>query len=109
MDVLWDKGTATVAEIHGELGEPAIAYTTALSTLTILERKGFVTHRTQGKANVYEPVVDRDAARRNVVEFVLSRFFDDSPHALMLNLLRSERVGEDEVRRLRALLDGESP
>jgi len=107
MDVLWEKGTATVAEIHGELGEPPIAYTTALSTMTILERKGFVKHRTQGKANVYKPVVDRDAARRNVVEFMLSRFFNDSPQALMLNLLQTEKISAAEVERLRALLEGE--
>jgi predicted transcriptional regulator len=107
MDVLWDKGTATVAEIHGELGEPPIAYTTALSTMTILERKGFVKHRTQGKANVYKALVDRDAARRNVVEFMVSRFFNDSPHALMLNLLQTEKISADEVERLRALLEGD--
>ncbi len=106
-DVLWDKGTATVGEIHAELGEPPIAYTTALSTMTILERKGFVKHRTQGKANVYKPVVDRDAARRNVVEFMLSRFFNDSPQALMLNLVQSEKISADEVERLRALLEGD--
>ncbi len=108
MDVLWDMGTATVADIHGALGEPLIAYTTALSTLTILERKGFVKHRTQGKANVYRPIVDREAARRNVVEFMLSRFFNDSPRALMLNLLQSEKLSADEVQRLRLLLEGET-
>ncbi|MFN2460135.1 MAG: BlaI/MecI/CopY family transcriptional regulator [Candidatus Velthaea sp.] len=105
MDVLWQKVTATVAEIHAALGEPAIAYTTVLSTLTILERKGFVKHKTQGKANVYRPVIDRDAARRNVVEFILTRFFDNSPRALMLNLLQSEKLSEEEERRLRGLLD----
>jgi len=108
MDVLWEKGTATVAEIHGVLGEPPIAYTTALSTMTILERKGFVKHRTQGKANVYKPIVDRDAARRNVVDFMLSRFFNDSPQALMLNLLQSETISAAEVQRLQALLESDS-
>jgi len=108
MDVLWEKGTATVAEIHGVLGEPPIAYTTALSTMTILERKGFVKHRTQGKANVYKPIVDRDAARRNVVDFMLSRFFNDSPQALMLNLLQSEKISAAEVQRLQALLESDS-
>jgi predicted transcriptional regulator len=105
MDVLWDRGTATVATIHAALGEPAIAYTTALSTLTILERKGFVRHETQGKANLYAPIVDRDAARLNVVDFVLAKFFNDSPRALMLNLLRSEKLSADEERRLRTLLE----
>jgi predicted transcriptional regulator len=76
--------------------------------MTILERKGFVKHRTQGKANVYKPVVDRDAARRNVVEFMLSRFFNDSPQALMLNLLQSEKISAAEVQRLQALLEGDS-
>lgn len=109
MDVLWDKNVATVAAIHGALGEPAIAYTTALSTLTILERKGFVKHKTVGKANVYRPVIDRESARSNVVEFVLSRFFGNSPRALMLNLLQSERLSEEEERRLRALLEESAP
>jgi len=104
MDVLWDKGTATVADIHGVLGEPPIAYTTALSTLTILERKGFVKHKTVGKANVYRPVIDRDAARRSVVDFVLSRFFDNSPRALMLNLLQSEKLSGAQEAHLRSLL-----
>jgi len=109
MDVLWDKETATVADIHSSLGEPPIAYTTALSTLTILERKGFVKHKTVGKANVYRPVIDRDAARQNVVDFILTRFFDNSPRALMLNLLQSEQLSEEEERRLRALLEDGKP
>jgi BlaI family transcriptional regulator, penicillinase repressor len=109
MDVLWDKETATVADIHSCLGEPPIAYTTALSTLTILERKGFVKHKTVGKANVYRPVIDRDAARQNVVDFILTRFFDNSPRALMLNLLQSEQLSEEEERRLRALLEDGKP
>jgi len=109
MDLLWEKGTATVAEIHSALGEPPIAYTTALSTLTILERKGFVKHKTVGKANLYRPVIDRDAARRSVVDFVLTRFFDNSPRALMLNLLQSEKLSEDEERRLRRLLEDGQP
>jgi predicted transcriptional regulator len=105
MDLLWDRGTATVAEIHAAVGEPPIAYTTVLSTLTILERKGFVKHKTAGKANVYRPVIDRDVARRTVVEHVIERFFNDSPRALMLNLLQSERLSPDEERHLRALLE----
>lgn len=108
MDVLWDKGTATVADVHGALGGPPIAYTTVLSTLTILERKGFVKHKTQGKANVYRPTIDREAARRSVIDFVLAKFFANSPRALMLNLLRSERLSPEEERRLRVLLEDDA-
>jgi predicted transcriptional regulator len=107
MDILWDLGDATVAEIHTRLEERPIAYTTVLSTLTILERKGYVVHTMRGKANVYRARVERDAARRSVIENVLATFFNGSPRALMLNLLASERLDPDEERRLRALLAGE--
>ncbi|HEX3548810.1 MAG TPA: BlaI/MecI/CopY family transcriptional regulator [Candidatus Elarobacter sp.] len=105
MDILWDLGSGTVADVHARLADRPIAYTTVLSTLTILERKGYVRHTTRGKANVYKPRVERDAARRTVVENVLSTFFDGSPRALMLNLLDSERLSAEEERRLRSLLE----
>ena len=105
MDVLWELGSATVAEIHARLDERPIAYTTVLSTLTILERKGYVRHTTRGKANVYSPRVERDAARASVIDNVLATFFGGSPRALMLNLLESERLAPEEERRLRSLLE----
>ena len=107
MNILWALGSATVAEIHARLEDRPIAYTTVLSTLTILERKAYVRHTTRGKANVYKPRVERDAARRTVVDNVLATFFDGSPRALMLNLLASERLSPDEERRLRSLLEAE--
>ena len=107
MNILWDLGSATVADIHARLDDRPIAYTTVLSTLTILERKAYVRHTTRGKANVYKPRVERDAARRTVVDNVLATFFDGSPRALMLNLLASERLSADEERRLRMLLEAE--
>ena len=105
MDVLWELGSATVAEIHARLGDRPIAYTTVLSTLTILERKGYVRHTVRGKANVYRARVERDAARASVIENVLATFFAGSPRALMLNLLESERLAPEEERRLRTLLE----
>jgi len=107
MDILWDLGNGTVADVHARLADHPIAYTTVLSTLTILERKGYVRHTVRGKANVYRPRVERDAARRTVVANVLTTFFGGSARALMLNLLEAERLGPDEERRLRALLEAE--
>ena len=105
MDVVWDLGNATVAEVHARLEQHPIAYTTVLSTLTILERKSYVRHTVRGKANVYRPRVERDAARRTVVANVLTTFFGGSTRALMLNLLEAETLGPEEERRLRALLE----
>jgi predicted transcriptional regulator len=107
MDILWDLGSATVADVHARLSAHPIAYTTVLSTLTILERKGYVRHTVRGKANVYRPRVERDAARRTVVANVLTTFFGGSTRALMLNLLEAERLGPEEERRLRTLLEEE--
>ena len=105
MDVLWSLATATVADVTAAVGQPALAYTTVLTTLRTLERKGYVRHRVSGRAYVYLPAVDRDEVRRGVVGYVLREFFDDSPRTLMLNLLKSERIDRDELARLRTMID----
>lgn len=105
MDVLWSLGTATVADVTAAVGQPALAYTTVLTTLRTLERKSYVRHRVSGRAYVYLPAVDRDEVRRGVVGYVLREFFDDSPRTLMLNLLKSERIDRDELARLRTMID----
>jgi predicted transcriptional regulator len=108
MDILWDLGSATVADVHARLaGDHPIAYTTVLSTLTILERKKYVRHTVRGKANVYATCVERNEARQSVVANVLETFFNGSARALMVNLLASERLDPDEEQRLRALLEAD--
>lgn len=105
MDVLWTLGSGTVADVHARLNDRPIAYTTVLSTLTILERKGYVRHTVRGKANVYRPRIEREAARRSVIDNVVRTFFAGSPRALVLNLLDTETLDPAEEQRLRALLD----
>jgi BlaI family transcriptional regulator, penicillinase repressor len=105
MDALWKLGSATVADAAAAIGKPLLAYTTVLTVLRTLERKGYVRHRVDGRAYVYAPSVDRDAVRRDVVGYVLQQFFDGSPRALLLNLLESESVDDAELRRLRTLID----
>ncbi len=103
MDVLW-RGEATVAEITDHLDDPPLAYNTVLTTLRILETKGYVGHRNEGRAFVYRARVEREEARRSALRHVISTFFDGSPRALMLSLIESEKLGEDEAERIRALL-----
>ncbi len=105
MDVLWRERAATVGEVAAALGDPPLAYTTVLTTLRILETKGYVTHRAEGRAFVYSPKVDRDEARASVIDYVVSRFFEGSPRALMLELLDAERLDARDVARVRALLE----
>ena len=105
MDALWRLGSATVSDAAAGIGKPALAYTTVLTVLRTLERKGYVKHRAEGRAYVYAAAIDREAVRRDVVGYVLQQFFDGSPRALLLNLLESESVDDAELRRLRTLID----
>lgn len=106
MRVLWDRARATVgAVVEGIEGPHKPAYNSVLTILKILERKGYVTHEKDGRAFVYVPLIDRLQARRTAVSHLITRFFNGSPEALVLDLLGHERVGDQERRRVRELLD----
>jgi len=105
MDVLWQKGQATVAEVTAALPPPPIAYNSVLTTMRILEQKGYVAHEEAGRAFIYRPLVEREAAAQNAVGHVLSRFFDNSAGELALRLIENERASRDELSRLKALIE----
>jgi predicted transcriptional regulator len=108
MEVLWHRGTATVGDVmEGLSKDRPVAYNTVLTLMRILERKGYVQHTKDGRAFVYQPVVDRGEASRTAVRQLLNRFFNNSPELLMLNLLQDETIDEREIERLRALTDQE--
>jgi len=84
---------------------PALAYSTVLTTLRILENKGFVRHTKDGRAFVYHPLVGREQARESAVRHLVRRFFENSPELLMLNLLDGKKVDASELRRLRQRIE----
>lgn len=106
MDVLWQKGSATVQEmLKGLPHQPAPAYNTVLTIVRILERKGFVRHQKQGRAFVYSPVVERQEATRSEIRRLLQRFFQNSHELLVLNILEDENLDAAELKRLREMLE----
>lgn len=106
MDILWEKGAATVGEVVEALPRRlSLAYSTVLTTLRILEQKGYVRHGRRGRAFVYRPVVDRGQAQRRAIRYVVSRFFEGSPELLVLNVLEHERIDADELKRLRRMIE----
>jgi len=106
MDVLWLKGAATVQQVlDGLQAKPALAYNSVLTTVRILEKKGYLKHVKDGRAHVYEPVIERKDATRSEIRHLVSRFFRDSHEALVLNILEDELIEDRELRRLRELLD----
>lgn len=104
MEVLWQKGRATVAEITGALPPPPIAYNSVLTTMRILEQKGFVRHEEEGRAYLYIPVLQREEASSSALRQVIDKFFDSSPGALALKLVENKALDSSEISRLKALI-----
>lgn len=107
MDVLWEKGSATVQQVLEALpSRPALAYNSVLTTLRILENKGYIEHLKDGRAHVYTPIVERQEASRSEIQHLVSRFFRDSEDLLVINILEERGIDGDELKRLRQLLQG---
>jgi predicted transcriptional regulator len=104
MSVLWDLGSATVAEVRERLSDE-LAYTTVLTVLRTLEQKGHVGHTGEGRAHRYHPLVKRAAAGRSALRRLVEKVFDGSPELLLTQLVSDKNLSDEELRRLRRLVD----
>ena len=110
MQVLWNKGPATVQQMLDGLQEKEpLAYNSVLTTIRILEKKGYVRHDKDGRAHVYTPLIERKEATRSEVRRLVSRFFGDSQELLVLNILEDRGVDAAELERLRKMLQESEP
>jgi predicted transcriptional regulator len=106
MDVLWLKGLGTVQLILDSLTQkPALAYNSVLTTIRVLERKGYVKHSKDGRAHVYVPLVGRKEATRSEIRHLVGRFFRNSHEQLVLNILEERGIEAEELDRLREMLE----
>lgn len=106
MQVLWDQESATVSDVVDTLaGRESPAYSTVLTTLRILEQKGYLRHEKEGRAFVYYPIVGRDDARRSVIQYMMSRFFDNSPETLVLNLVENKELDARDLGRIQKMIE----
>ena len=104
MEILWSKGRASVADVVGALPPPPLAYSTVLTTLRTLERKGHVAHDEDGRAFIYRPSVQRADAAKVAVRHVLDGFFGGSPGALALTLLDDAPLSDADLVQIRRVL-----
>jgi BlaI family transcriptional regulator, penicillinase repressor len=105
MEVLWQKGPATVHQVLEAL--PAtfpLAYNSVLTTIRILEKKGYVQHEKAGRAHVYTPLVGKQEATRYEIKNLVGRFFKNSHELLVLNILEDKNINAEELKRLSQLL-----
>ncbi len=102
MKILWDRGESTVAEMVDAIpADEALAYNSVLTTIRILETKGYVNHRQEGRAFLYSTSIGEMEASRSEVRHVLQRFFGNSRERLLLSLLGDEEISPGELRRLK--------
>ena len=102
MKVLWTRGESAVSDmVSATADDGALAYTSVLTTIRILEQKGYVEHRQEGRAFLYNACVAEQEASRSEVRHVLQRFFGNSRERLLLSLLGDDEITPDELRRLK--------
>ena len=104
MAVLWDRGSATVAEVRERIPDE-LAYTTVLTVLRTLEDKGHVAHRGEGKAHRYFPLVERRVAGRSALARLIDTVFNGSPELLLTQLVTERDLSEEQLKRIRKLMD----
>ena len=105
MEVLWAKGPRTVQQVVDALPpDTPLAYNSVLTTIRILEKKGYVEHDKDGRAHIFKPVVARQEAARSEIRNLVRRMFRDSHELLVLNVLEEEQIDLAELKRLREML-----
>ncbi len=106
MQVLWLKGPGTVQHILDALpANPALAYNTVLTTIRILERKGYIGHEKDGRAHIFRALIAQEEASRSEIRHLVSRFFRNSHEDLVLNILEDRGIDATELDRLRKMLE----
>ena len=106
MDVLWQQGPSTVQQVLQALPKKSqLAYNSVLTTIRILEKKGYLRHIKDGRAHVYRPLIEQAEASRSEIRHLAHRFFKNSHEMLVLNILQDRGVDAEELKRLRQLLE----
>jgi predicted transcriptional regulator len=106
MAVLWERQTATVADVVDALKKKRpVTYSTVQTMLRILEMKKYVTHEKVARAFMFRPLVDERQARRRALRHLVRRLFNGSPSLLVLNVLEDDQIDAEELTRLKKLIE----
>ncbi len=105
MQVLWDRGEATVAEVRQALEpERKLAHTTVGTMLAKLEESHRVTHTSDGRVNIYRPLLKRDEVTRSMVSDLAERLFAGDVTEMFCHLLDTAEVTPQEIQRLKKMI-----
>ena len=98
MKVIWERRTVTVRDVYEALREKkTVAYTTVMTMMNILETKGHLVKRPEGRAYVYEPSQAQTQVISGMVQDFVDRVFDGAAQPLVLNLLREKKLSREDL------------
>jgi predicted transcriptional regulator len=101
MKVVWEHGPATVRDVYERLrARRRIAYTTVMTMMNVLERKGHLRKRAEGRSFRYQPARPRAQVVRAMVREFLDRVFGGAAQPLLVHLIEDRRLTDDDLREL---------
>jgi predicted transcriptional regulator len=110
MKILWRRGESAVNDLVAAMPDgESLAYNSVLTTIRILEQKGYVEHRQEGRAFVYRPCVAEQEASRSEMRHLMGRFFGNSRERLLLSLLGDDEISAEELQRLKDAIEAATP
>jgi BlaI family penicillinase repressor len=105
MHVVWELDNATVREVHERLNQHrALAYTTVMTMMNILEEKGHLTRNKQGRAYRYEPVRPKSQVISGMVDDFVGKVFEGSARPLVLGLVKDRKLSEKDLEEIARLI-----
>ena len=105
MNVVWNRGKATVHDVKNALSRRKPAYSTILTMMRKLEAKGYLKHEVDGRTYVYRPSISQQAVRQGVLGDLVERLFDGSTSLLLTSLVEQNRISENELCEIRKLIE----
>ena len=107
LKVLWDESPLPVRDVRARLDERAdrpLSHSSVITMLNIMVRKGYLRRRKEGKAFLFVPKVKKESVAGGIVGDLLSRVFNGSSSAMVMNLLETADLDADELAELRRLI-----
>ena len=103
MQILWQKGKASVQEICNELTSQQ-AYTTVATMLRVLESKKYVSHVVDGRTYIYSPLREKEKEQNNVLKYITQRFFEGSVKSLLVHLVQGDNLSKEQLQELQSII-----
>jgi predicted transcriptional regulator len=105
MNVVWEKGKATVHDVKDVLGRGRKpAYSTILTMMRKLEAKGYLEHDVDDRTYVYRPTISQQAVRHGVLGDIVDRLFEGSPSLLLNSLVEQNRISGKELKQIQKII-----